>query len=351
MQRMFGKGSSQDWIIPLARKLVSEGQQVIVFRETKGETRGCAKYLAAGLGLPTADALSMLPTGDPSRASADLRTALHGGVAFHNADLEPEERRIVEEEFRREGSGLRVIAATTTLAMGINTPASSVIVCGLDHPGDEPYSVAEYKNLVGRAGRLGYAEQGTSYLLALDPRSEHDFWKRYVTGSPEDLASRFLDERTDPRSLIVRVLVSARKIAGDGVHRDEIIDFLEGSFGAFQSSRGRENWQWNRDDLLRALSELQRHQLVEVVKDGIYQLTALGRLAGESGVEVASIVSLVSCLRSVRPEQISDPTLITAVQSTAELDQVLFPINTKSTKKSRSCGPVNCRDKACHGRC
>src|SRR5262249_35796063 len=136
IQRHFGKGSSQDWIIPLVQKLISEDQQVIVFRETKGETRGCAKYLSAALGMPpAAQALAQLPAGDPSQASADLRNTLACGVAFHNADLEPEERRIIEEEFRRLGSGLRVIAATTSLAMGVNTPASSVIIAGLDHPG------------------------------------------------------------------------------------------------------------------------------------------------------------------------------------------------------------------------
>ena len=53
---LYGKGSSQDWIIPLVRKLVGEGQQVIVFRETKGHTRGCAQYLAEALGLPPAAA-------------------------------------------------------------------------------------------------------------------------------------------------------------------------------------------------------------------------------------------------------------------------------------------------------
>ena len=28
------------------------------------------------------------------------------------------------------------------------------------------------KNLVGRAGRLGYADMGTSYLMAINPREE-----------------------------------------------------------------------------------------------------------------------------------------------------------------------------------
>jgi helicase len=345
-----GKGSSQDWIIPLVRKLVAEGQQVIVFRETKGEARGCANYMAGALGLPPAtEALAQMPGGDPSQASADLRDALAQGVAFHNADLEREERRIVEEEFRRPGSGLRVIAATTTLAMGINTPASSVIIAGLDHPGDEPYSVAEYKNLVGRAGRLGYAEKGTSYLLALDPRAEHDLWSRYVTAAPEDLASRFLDDETDPRSLIIRVLVAARRAAGEGVPSEEIVEFLESSFGAFQARRARTGWQWSRDDLLSALADLERHQLVQKNAAGAYELTKLGRLAGESAAEVGSIVALVECLGSLRPQEISDPVLITAAQTTVEVDQVLFPINKKSTQKEPQQWPNELRGQGVPG--
>ena len=47
---------NQDVIIPLVRKLVGQGQQVIIFRSTRGATRGCARYLAQSLGLPQAKA-------------------------------------------------------------------------------------------------------------------------------------------------------------------------------------------------------------------------------------------------------------------------------------------------------
>ncbi|WID99678.1 DEAD/DEAH box helicase (plasmid) [Bosea vestrisii] len=334
IRRLFGKGSSQDLIIPLVQKLVGEGQQVIVFREQKGETRGCARYLADALGLPPAsEALEQLPAGDPSQASQDLRTTLAQGVAFHNADLEPEERRIVEEAFRDPAAKLRVIAATTTLAMGVNTPASSVIIAGLQHPGDKPYSIAEYKNLVGRAGRLGYAEKGTAYLIAMEPRTEFNFWSRYVTGTPEDLVSRFLSSGTDPRSLIVRVLAAARRATGDGVTADEIIDFLEASFGAFQAAAQRESWRWSRTDLLAALGDLQSHGLIETDQHEAYHLLPLGRLAGESATEVGSIIRLVESLSGIAPDDVTDPALISAAQSTLELDQLHFPITKKSTQK------------------
>jgi helicase len=277
VQRQYGKDSSQDWIIPLVGKLVADGQQIIVFRETKSEARSVANYLATALRLPSAtDAVARMPLADASQANVDLLADLRRGVAFHNADLQPIERRIIEEEFRRPNSGLRVVAATTTLAMGINTPASTVIIAGLEHPGEQPYSVAEYKNLVGRAGRLGYAEKGTSYLLALDARTEYDFWNRYVIGSPEDLRSRFLDNGTDARSLIVRVLVAANRLGTDGASSEDIVAFLEGSFGAFQSSRGQEGWRWSQRDLLTALADLEQHQLVQRGANDRYELTPLG---------------------------------------------------------------------------
>jgi replicative superfamily II helicase len=254
-------------------------------------------------------------------------------VAFHTADLDREERLAVEEHFRAPGSALRVIAATTTLAMGVNTPAEAVVIAGLMHPGDNPYSVAEYKNIVGRAGRLGFSEKGTSYLLATDPREEHTHWNQYVLGTPEDLGSRFVAEGTDPRTLILRVLAAARSTKVKGIPASEVIDFLEGSFGAFQKRLAADNWAWDRIELSAALSELEQHRLIETGEGGHYHLTPLGRFAGEAGVQVESVIRLVAALSPLSAGEITDQVLIAATQLTTELDDVLFPMNKKSTEK------------------
>jgi replicative superfamily II helicase len=328
------KNSSQDWIIPLVKRLVEEGNQVIVFRETRGEARGCANYLARDLGLsPAQIAIDALPTGDPSDASNALHDALMGGVAFHNSNLDREERQVVEEQFRAKDTTLRVISATTTLAMGVNTPAESVVIAGLEHPGPKPYSIAEYKNLVGRAGRLGYSEKGKSFLLAITPHDEHYFWNHYVCGKPEDIQSRFLTQETDTRSMIVRVLAASQRITGRGLDANAIVGFLEGSFGAFQQKQLLHTWAWDQKQLLESLKNLELHKLIEQGKDGNYQLTPLGSLAGEGGIEVESLTRLVEALSPLAPETINDPTLIAAVQLTVELDQVYFPLNKKSTQK------------------
>ncbi len=327
--------SSQDWVIPLVRKLVGDGKRVIVFREETGEARGCARYLAGNLKLPpAAEALGELPPGDPSRTSAALRDCLQGGVAFHISHLSPGERRVVEEHFRKPGGGLRVLAATTTLAMGVNTPAEAVVVVGLEHPQQKSYSVAEYKNLAGRAGRLGYAGRGTSYLLATTGREEHDLWRRYVTAVPEDVRSRFME--ADVRTMIVRVVAATRRALrreATGLTAEEIIDFLEASFASFQMARACGGaWRWERDHVERNLASLTSAGLLEADAEGHYSLTPLGELCGETGTEVASVVRVASCLRTLTPDLITDPVLLAVSQVTDEADGVRMPFNKRSVQ-------------------
>lgn len=117
------KPSSQDVIVPFARKLVGEGEKVLIFRNTRGTTVGCAIYLANELGLPpAADVAAELPEHDPSRSSEKLRRALSGGTAFHNSDLTREERVAVEQAFRDPGASVRALAATTTVARASTHP-------------------------------------------------------------------------------------------------------------------------------------------------------------------------------------------------------------------------------------
>jgi helicase len=329
-----GKNSSQDYVVPLVQRLVSEGKQVIVFRESKGETQGCAEYLAHELGLPSAqEALDALPIGDLSDASRRLRGVLSGGVAFHNANLERDERLVIEQHFRAPSSKIRVIVATTTLAMGINTPAEAVIVVGLEHPSTppKPYSVAEYKNIIGRAGRLGYAQHGESYLLATSAHEENHFWSHYVLGKPENVQSRFFDDGTDPRSLIIRVLVAIPRITAHGLTLEEILDFLEGSFGVFQYKESNQAAPLNSSTVSSALQQLLYRGLVEQDIENRYTVTDLGRLAGQSGVEVETIIRVVDVLRPLSPDDITEPVLVVVSQLSAELDDIeVFPLNKKS---------------------
>lgn len=315
----YGTGSqaSKPWMIGLVRRLVAEGKKVIVFRNWKGRTVGTASYLAEALGLDAAKgALAALPTTDAGTSTDALHKALHGGVAFHNADLEPVERAIVEAEFRDPGSNLRVVVATTTLAMGINTPAEAVVIAGLEHPQNVPYSVAEYKNMVGRAGRLGHVDFGESFLLATDGLRSDQAWNDYVKGAFEPVASRLLGSATDPRTVLLRALVAL----GGSAQLNDLVELVESSFAAWQITAGHEGRSsWNIADLGRHAHDLLEAGFLDHDPHEAVTLTALGRFAGESGIEVTSLVRLSHVMSHLQQVEAAD--LIALAQVTVELDE------------------------------
>jgi hypothetical protein len=116
-----------------------------------------------------------------------------------------------------------------------------------------------------------------------------------------------------------------------------VAQFLDGSFAAYQQRQAVGAWQWDRGDVEGALDDLAQHQLVERMADDRYQLTALGRLAGEGGLEVRSVMRLAEVLRPLDlgalGESALDATLITAAQLAVELDSEYVPFNKKSTHK------------------
>lgn len=328
IEPLYANGSRR-LLIPLVQKLTSENKKVLVFRQSKGEAVACAVYLAQALSLAEASGtLARLAEGDISTSSTALRRTISGGVAFHNTDLDRDERRAIEQDFRDPDSPLRVVVATPTLAMGINTPASAVAIVGLTHPGARPtpYTVAEYKNMVGRAGRLGFTERGESYLLPEGALDRQRAWVGFVNGKLEALTSKLVPDG-DPRSLMLRVLATYPPDAVGVVSEEDVVGFLDSSFAAFQAREGGSS-QWTAERLRQGFEQLVSADLIEADGDG-YSLTVLGRFTGESGVHVDSIRRLVHALRPCATD-LNSVALIAAAQLTNELDDVYLPVNARA---------------------
>jgi hypothetical protein len=116
-------------------------------------------------------------------ANSDLVKCLTRGVAFHHSALSGELRYLVE---RLATLGvLDFIAATTTLAQGMNFPVSSVVIHSVTKPRSGPLSPGEFWNIAGRAGRVGLSEKGV--VVFANPNHRED-WERYTT---------YLSERID----------------------------------------------------------------------------------------------------------------------------------------------------------
>lgn len=312
------------------RQLVQQGEQVIVFRNQRGPAQGCANYLAAELNLPPAtEALAALPTHDLSSSSAVLRDCLKGGTAFHNTNLAREEKEVVEQAFRDPSGKVRVLAATTTVAAGINTPASTVILAEQEFIGDEgrPFTVAEYKNMAGRAGRLGFQEEGKAIILADTPAEQLTLFQRYVQGRLEEFNSSF-----DPKHLetwMVRLLAQVPRIL-----RRDAVHSLTRSYGGYLANRKNPQWRTvmgqRLEDLLRRMLDL---RLAEQEGDFI-QLTLLGRACGRSALSFGSAMRLVDLLRQTQPEQLCAEKLVALLQVLSESDGGYTPLMKKGRKEA-----------------
>lgn len=101
----------------------------------------------------------------PSGIDDDLSKTISYGVAFHHAGLTFDERDIIESAFSNRL--IRVIVATSTLSSGVNLPAGRVII-RTPLFGGKPMSSLTYKQMIGRAGRMGKSAHGESILICTE---------------------------------------------------------------------------------------------------------------------------------------------------------------------------------------
>lgn len=330
------KPGAQDVIVPLIRQLLhhNPAENIIVFRNQRGKAQGCAAYLASDLGLPPAiEAIAALPSHDPSKTSDQLRKCLAGGTAFHTANLNRDEREVVERAYRAKDGKVKVLGATTTVAAGINTPASTVIIAEQEFKGEDgrPFTVAEYKNMAGRAGRLGYNEVGRSIIYAEHGSQRESLFRRYVLGKPEPIRSSFQVEHLE--TWVMRLLAQVRSKG-----RRELIHLLANTYGGYLATRNDPQWHDDMEDRLeRVLEHMIDLELVEQ-EDGIVRLSLLGQACGRSSLSFDSAVRLIRILKERQYQPLTAEELMVLVQALPELDAIYTPIMKKGGSESRWSG-------------
>jgi ATP-dependent DNA helicase len=333
------KPGSQDVIVPLAKQLVSQGEKIIIFRNTRGPAQGCAKYLSHELGLgPAQGVITTLPSQDLTGASQDLRECLRGGTAFHNTNLLRGEREAIENGFRNPNGGIHVLAATTTLAAGINTPASTVILAENEFKGEDgrPFTVAEYKNMAGRAGRLGFNETGKAIILADTPMERAHLFQKYVLGVPEDVVSSF--QRNDLPTWTLRLLSQVR-----GIKATEVPGLLANTYGGYCASLANPQWAHAiQSDLNQFVNRLLQAGLAEMEGELIH-LTLLGRACGASSLSFESGLRLVELMKRVDIATVAETSILAIVQVLPEMDGIYTPVMKRGQAETVRVTQVNQR--------
>ena len=315
--------------------LVADGEKVIVFRNSREKAQVTAEELANVLNLPRAEhALAALSNSESSQSLDRLRRCLSGGVAFHIAPLSDADKLAIEKSFRDEDANeVRVLVSTTTLAQGVNLPADTVVICELDrrtNGGDTRYSVAEYKNIAGRAGRKGQRESGRSIILASEHEAQRRF-EQYVGADVDGIRSALLRGRRDLRDVVLSAYANIPTAGALGTENG-LLEFLSWTLAASQSRTLHEPDPFSAEEVGAAVQTLVQHRLLARQESG-FELTALGQIAAWNHLTVDSAITLVKALSEVPAADLNRATLICAVQLTAELAEYHFGSGQDSLKE------------------
>lgn len=190
----------------LAKNAQATGQ-AIVFVATRPSTEAGAENVSVAIAphLTEEQKISLdilakkvhdaLPT--PTTQCARLAKCIRNGTAFHHAGIPDKQRKLIEDGFKKERT-IKVIVATTTLAMGVDYPASWVIVRDLKRFSgnfSSFISALEIRQMLGRAGRPRYDKVGYGVLVC-NSSDKREVAEKYIYGEMEDIYSKLSSEPT-----------------------------------------------------------------------------------------------------------------------------------------------------------
>jgi helicase len=226
-------------VLDIALDVLSSGGQALIFTETRRSAveMGRKAALAVKPRLSKIEERSLntiaeriLSSGEKTRLGEALASQIASGAGFHHAGLTGPHRSIVETAFR--DGRIKVLAATPTLAAGVNLPARTVIISSYERfesgHGRYPISVLEYKQFCGRAGRPKYDKYGESVLIARNQDEADWLMENYVIAQPEKLWSKLAVEK------ILRPHVLSTVAAGYAKTEEGLYEFFGRTFYAHQ---------------------------------------------------------------------------------------------------------------------
>ena len=168
---------------------------------------------------------------EPTSIGSKISKCVRNGVAYHHAGLSNVQRKIVESNFRN--GNIKCIAATPTLAAGINLPARRVIIKNLyrfdPNFGRTPIPVLEIKQMEGRAGRPQYDKEGEAVLVAKNMNEKDRIYEDYLLNETESIYSKLGSENA------LRTHILSSIAAGFVSNENELKNFIGNTFYAYQT--------------------------------------------------------------------------------------------------------------------
>ena len=207
-------------------------------------------------------------------------------VRAYHSGLTNEERKVIELEFQSQK--IAAVVATAALAAGVDLPARQVIFESLAM-GINWLTVAEFEQMLGRAGRLKKHEIGLAYLL-VEPGK---IYSPKMKMTEENIAIKLLNgkikdfelEPNDDKS--ITELLAYISIFNQGIESKKIYDYADLLI----------NHEFNVDQLLKKLNSL---KLIRIKENLLHNITRLGRAISKSFLTIDQCLEIIVQLKEKR---------------------------------------------------
>ncbi|MFQ5892478.1 MAG: DEAD/DEAH box helicase, partial [Candidatus Methanofastidiosia archaeon] len=282
--------------------ILREGGQALIFVNTRASARSTARKLSNYLKKSGFHSKEL--EFRESIYEKELSEFSRRGVSFHHAGLARKNRKIIEENFKK--NKLKVLVATPTLAAGVNLPARRVIIRDYrryyQNLGYRSIPVFEIKQMMGRAGRPKYDDRGEAVLLAKEEKEKDFLFEKYILSEPERITSKLSQEpvlRTHILSLIASNYVSSKI---------ELENFFSKTFYAHQ---------YRIEDVIEKIKNITQYlRENEFIRD--FQATEFGIKTSQLYIDPTTAIIFRKALRDEMP----DFGILHAICSTPDLSNL-----------------------------
>lgn len=234
-----------------------------------------------------------------------LREGLLRGVAYHNSSLPHDVREGIERAV--SARVLKVVAATTTLAEGVDLPFRVTVLADwlvFDGEKSRPMESLLFKNIAGRCGRAGQFTEGDTVIFdnpvgdaELTTPSRRSLLQEDIFFASTQPALRSALSRLD-RSTAVAAVGSQLLAA---IHENPLVDDLSGNFFrmgfASRTAEGDASRQRVEAAFAQILDASEGSPLAVAASPA--QLTDFGQAANASGLSPASARRLRQVLSEI----------------------------------------------------
>ena len=323
------EGFGREVFLHLAHRLAHDlGEQVLIFVPTRSMSRQWAFEIAHRVDFgPVEAALAELDRFEPSHARDLMKECLARSVAYHNAELGWDMRRLVEQYY--DSGDIRILISTSTLGQGVNLSGRNVLHVGqmvtsdawTGQPTFAPLGRDRFRNQGGRGARFGRESRfGRSILVARD-RAETDRLARlYLTGDYESLPPALAGRNLEA---IVCDLVASH-IART---RDEAARLLETSYtSAILWSADLARFRRELDGAIRGAVA---NQLLVEREGGRLEATGLGRVVAVQGIQATTAARFARWARQLGHRKPADAEMLLVAALTADADDCPVPLTAR----------------------